>query len=113
MADNYSTWAIRSAIIGIIVLLMGIIGWLATSKDKSILDAIADVKNGQEKLGQMAKEWQIETRQADKQVLASVEKLCDRMGAVEGRVNNLEIFIQMPYQQRKEIINGHKTKEKP
>ena len=99
MADSskdrsYFTWAL-------IGILCGLVGWLATAKDTSVLNSIKALTEQHEK-------GLTETRQSDKEIIGSLARVCDRLGTVEGRVSNLEIFIQMPYMQRQKLFESFK-----
>lgn len=97
MADGYSTWAVRSFIIGLVAALLTLVGWLGTAKDQSVLKAIADLSAKVDQIG-------AEGKASDLRISDSITKLCDRVGGVESRVGNLEIFIQMPFDQRLKLI---------
>ena len=96
---------IWSATGGLILLLISIIGWLVIGKDNQILASIRDVQLAQ--VNSITK-----AEQSDAKILASVNQLCDRIGGVEGRVSNLEIFIQMPYLQRKDLFDRYKANDR-
>jgi hypothetical protein len=93
---------IWSATGGLILVLLSIIGWLAISKDNTILSSI-------NKLGEQQVSWQNEARNSDQKIIDNLSKICDRLGIVEGRVSNLEIFIQMPYPQRQKLFDSFKA----
>ena len=92
---------IWSATGGAILLLLGIVGWLINGKDGQIIASIKEVRSNQEISMQRAEV-------ADQKIMENINKLCDRIGGVEGRVSNLEIFIQMPFTQRKELFDNYK-----
>lgn len=98
---DYATWAIRSFTAGIITVLLALVVWLATSKDSSVLASIKD-------LGEQQKIWQVETRTSDQKILESLNRICDRLSIVEGRVNTHDIFFQMPFGQRQKFFDTSK-----
>jgi len=102
---DYMTWAIRSAIAGLIVILLALVGWLATNKDKAMVDMLNEIKATQSRAIE-------ESAKRDAQVMDSVAKLCERQGALEGRVNTIEFSIMIPFQQRLELFKGNGTKKK-
>jgi hypothetical protein len=102
---DYMTWAIRSAIAGLIVILLALVGWLATNKDKAMVDILNEIKATQSRAIE-------ESAKRDAQVMDSVAKLCERQGALEGRVNTIEFSIMIPFQQRLELFKGNGTKKK-
>jgi len=85
----------------LILVLLGIIGWLVIEKDRAVLNSISDLKVEIHKAID-------EGSQRDTKILEAITKLCDRVGGVESRVSNLEIFIQMPFNQRHELFNSSK-----
>ena len=109
--QNIIIWSISSFVI---LILCGIIGWLVNGKDAQILASIKEIKEIQYKGMEKAEE-------SDKRILEGMNKICERLGTVESRVSNLEIFIQMPFPQREKLFEkfrnggssgfeGHKTK---
>jgi hypothetical protein len=98
MATKQDTviWSTTGALL---LILLGIIGWLIAGKDSAILTSI---KN----LGEQQEKWQAETRTSDQKIIESLTKLCDRQGMIESRVGNLEIFIQMPFVQRQKLFES-------
>jgi hypothetical protein len=85
----------------IIVLLCGIIGWLINGKDTALTNSINSLIAEQKTFVQKAEA-------SDKTIMEALQKLCDRVGNAEGRISNLEIFIQMPYGQRQKLFESFK-----
>ena len=100
---------IWSATGGLVILLFAIIGYLWSGRDmrdKEKFDLIM-VKLGEVQIVNAAAI--IKTDAADAKILEGLNKVCDRLGTVEGRVSNLEIFIQMPYKERALLLERYPT----
>ena len=96
--QNAIIWSITSFII---LLLCGIIGWLVNGKDTALTSSINSLILAQNAATAKAED-------SDNKVLGAFNKLCDRVGAVESRVGNLEIFIQMPFVEREKYLFNKK-----
>jgi hypothetical protein len=92
---------IWSACGGIILILCGIVGWLINGKDIQLTTSINTLIANQSKFME-------KTDESDRKIMESFQKLCDRVGVMEGRITNLEIFIQMPYLQRQKLFETFK-----
>jgi hypothetical protein len=101
--QNTIIWSATSALI---LILCGIIGWLINGKDNAILKSIDELKLEVRQTAEAG-------NQRDIKIMDALAKLCDRVGGVEGRVSNLEIFIQMPWTQRKDLFDNFKIKKMP
>jgi len=85
----------------LVLLLLAIIGWFIIGKDNAVLTSI-------NKLGEKQEQAQFKAQEADQKILENINKICDRLGVVENRVSNLEIFIQMPFIQRQKLFESFK-----
>jgi hypothetical protein len=77
----------------LILLLFGVIGWLINNKDVELTSKLNTLLSMQTKAADRAEE-------ADRKILESVNKVCERLGAVEGRVGVLELQMPMKWEDR-------------
>ena len=79
------------------MLFRSVIGWLINGKDTSLTTSINSLI--------IANNTAIEkAEKSDAKMLESFNKLCERVGSAEGRIGNLEIYIQMPFSEREKYI---------
>ena len=97
--QNIIIWSICSFVI---LVLCGVIGWLINGKDTALTNSITSLISSQ-------KAYMDKAEESDRKIMDSFQKLCERVGGIEGRVGNLEIFIQMPFNEREKYwFNGKK-----
>jgi hypothetical protein len=97
--QNTVIWSVTGIVF---VSLLGIIGWLINGKDTALTVSINNLVS--------ANNAAIEkSEKSDAKMLDAFNKLCDRVGGVESRVGNLEIYIQMPFTEREKYL--FKTKK--
>lgn len=92
--QNTVIWSVASFII---LLLCGIIGWLVNGKDTALTNSINAMIVAQN--ASIAK-----AEESDRKIMDAFNRLCDRVGGVESRVGNLEIYIQMPFNDREKLF---------
>jgi len=81
----------------VIVVLCGIIGWLVNGKDTALTTSINSLVTANVSAIDKAEK-------SDAKMLEAFNKLCERVGDVESRVGNLEIYIQMPFTDREKLF---------
>lgn len=92
--QNTIIWSVTGIVF---VSLLGIIGWLINGKDSQLTLSINNLV--------VANTTAIEkAEKSDARMLEAFNKLCERVGGVEGRVGNLEIYIQMPFSEREKYL---------
>ena len=92
--QNTIIWSVTGIVF---VSLLGIIGWLINGKDTQLTTSINNLVMSQ-------KEYIIKAEDSDRRQLESYNKLCERVGTAEGRIGNLEIYIQMPFPEREKYL---------
>lgn len=96
--QNAIIWSASGALI---IILLGIIGWLINGKDTALTVSI----NNLVAANTMAID---KAEKSDAKMLDAFNKLCERVGSAEGRIGNLEIYIQMPFGEREKYIFKNK-----
>jgi hypothetical protein len=82
---------------GLIIILIAVIGWFATSKDSAVLKAL-------DRLEQVQTLGNERAEKADAKMLDAFNKLCERMGGLENRVGVLEFQMPMPWADRQKYF---------
>lgn len=92
--QNTIIWSVTGIVF---VSLLGIIGWLINGKDSQLTLSINNLVAANTTAIEKAEK-------SDARMLEAFNKLCERVGGVEGRVGNLEIYIQMPFSEREKYL---------
>ena len=96
--QNIIIWSVTSFVI---LILCGIIGWLINGKDIALSNSINGLIASQTKYMEKAED-------SDRKIMDSFQDLCKRVGDIDSRVGNLEIYIQMPFSDRENLLKGKK-----
>jgi hypothetical protein len=90
---------IWSATGSLILILICIIGWFATAKDKNVLDSIADVKTQIQKAAE-------EGSKRDVEIMNSLAKLCERVGENDTMLRIHDMLLRQSWEQRQEYFKN-------